>query len=178
MLPVVFDNLICLFFYFEWRGRGVLFGKNQWAKIYLVPEPKWMLKRWWLSWFLKSLLLRYWIVNFSLTSMKSFVNFKNPPSPLLQRLWSYDFYHKKQWQDPSRGIEILCRKPPRTCTFIRIFPKTNEGWTLQKMDQLQSGKPVLKLWCGFRTNPLVRKGVSYRSKQSLHIYFSLRPWQT
>ncbi len=54
------------------------------------------------------------------------------------------FFILKMFSAGTRCSFEIYRKPPRKCTFTRIFPASNVGWMLEKLDQRQRGKPVQK----------------------------------
>ncbi len=68
-------------------------------------------------------------------------------------------------------LKYYIHKPPRTCTITRIFSASNEGWTLEKIDQWQreTGTETKKLL----PEQFIKISMCFqKSTNNLNIYFS------
>jgi hypothetical protein len=63
---------------------------------------------------------------------------------------SGDFTHENAYWELACSLKFHSALDMYTSTMSLIFLASSKGWTLEKIDQWQRGKPVQKLWCGFR----------------------------
>ncbi len=103
---------------------GYFFRDNKTETVLFYGALKVFLKFW------KSFQFWYLISNFLLASMKLLTNSKNSSTVVTLFILIIKTLTE---------TKISIRKPPSTWKFTRIFPASNEGWTLEKFDQWQEG---------------------------------------